>query len=157
MLVGCGRKTEEVPVQTASVSPGPPRHFDVGNIVLQNKLPEEMTDGYLEFGKAPEFSYGMTLVKGRLSARSHERSDMLMYVHAGQSNFNVGDKSFFAGTGDVVYVPRGAIYSAYNSDESQMELLTIYSPPLNRDDIAYHEHAEKEREGVAGADSVDLK
>ena len=148
VAIGCIERHEPPPPAVVA-SPGPPRYWDVGSQLLKHPLPGDMSDGYLEFGKAPNCSYGATLVRDRLSARSHERSDMLLYVHRGSARFSIGEKDYSAATGDMLFVPRGAVYTATCQQGESLELITIYSPPLNQDDIEYHERSEQGREGVS--------
>ncbi len=109
-FVGCVKRAPEP--RTSAVKPGVPRHWDVGDEKLKNPLPEDMADGYLEFARAPGFSYGLTMAHDSISARSHERHDLLIYVHWGSAVFHAGDEKFYAATGDMVYIPRGTVYSA---------------------------------------------
>ncbi len=143
-FTGCTVKNEPVE-KHVKISPGDPQHYDVGDQVLRKKLPDDVADGFLAFNKAPGFSYGILMAHENISQRSHDRSDMLMYIHSGRARFHVGDKSYFIGTGDVVYVPRGAIYSAANTQENmQLQFFTVYSPEFDPDDVIYHE-AENEK------------
>lgn len=144
LTAGCSQK-EEVPVEKkVRISPGPPKHLDVGDQILKHKLPPDVEDGFLQMGEAPDFSYGVMVAHEKISKRNHERSDMLIYVHSGQARIHVADKSYHISMGDVVYIPRGAIYSVIsNTDQYPLELLTFYSPPLNPEDIVYHEAGDK--------------
>jgi mannose-6-phosphate isomerase-like protein (cupin superfamily) len=49
----------------------------------------------------------------------------------------------------MVYVPRGAVYTATSEDNRPLELLTVYSPPLDPNDVLYEERADRGRENVA--------
>jgi len=142
LIIGC-TKVRTPETASMAVSPGAPRHWDVGDRVRSNALPQDVADGYLEFARSPGSSYGVTLAHERLSARNHERSDLLFYIHSGVARFQVGEKSFTATNGDMVYIPRGAVYSAEAMSKQKLELLTIYTPPLDPADIVYHEAAER--------------
>ena len=122
--------------------------WDIGSTILSHPLPANIDDGYIELGRAPDFSYGVTIARNGLSARHHEHSDLMFYLHSGTARFNVADKTFQAGMGDAIYVPRGAVYTAQATGNQQLQLLTIYSPPLDRKDIVYHEGDESGRKGV---------
>jgi len=150
LVIGCAGKEEAI--QSVRISPGPPKHWDVGDWTLKRPLSEDMDDGFLEFSRSPDFSFGLWLAHNRLSARSHARSDMLVYLHSGIARFNVGEMGFTVSTGDALYIPRGAIYTAVSMSDRPLQLFTIYSPPFDLDDIEYHERAESEREGTAAVE-----
>jgi mannose-6-phosphate isomerase-like protein (cupin superfamily) len=154
LTVGCIEHREPPPPVVAT-SPGAPRHWDIGSTIYKTPLPEGVDDGYVELAQAPGFSYGVTIAREGLSARNHERSDLLFYVHRGSADFSVGDKTFPARLGDVVYIPRGAIYAAHSTSKEPLHLVTIYSPPLNRSDIIYHERADHDRSGVEDISAND--
>lgn len=137
LMVGCQSKKIPEPQAGLRISPGPPRHFDVGDQSLKHPLPADVADGYLQFGETPESSYGLLMAHKSISRRSHERSDLVIYIYDGFGWFHVGEKSFYCAVGDLVYVPRGAVYSAENQSEVQFEFLMFFSPPLNPDDVVY--------------------
>ena len=148
LLIGCSEKKEPV-TEFVKVSPGPPQYYDVGDQSLRKNLPEDVADGFLAFNKAPGFSYGLMKAHEKISQRSHDRSDMLMYIRSGRARFHVGDQSYFVGPGDVVYVPRGAIYSVSRTQQNMpLQFFTVFSPVFDTDDIIYHE---KDLEGEAGS------
>jgi mannose-6-phosphate isomerase-like protein (cupin superfamily) len=138
--MGCSEeKADEKQAWSPPINPGPPRKFDVGDEVLENKLPEDVSDGFLSFGKAPGFSYGVLIAHNTVSPRYHERSDMLVYIHSGITRFHVGDENFWAAGGDVVYVPRGSTYAVTTREKYPLEFVTVYSPPFDPNDIVYPE------------------
>ena len=142
-IAGCSEISEPA-AELVKVSPGPPMHYDVGDQILKKKLPKDVADGFLAFSKAPGFSYGVIMAHEEISKRSHDRSDMLMYIHGGGARFHVGEKSFLVAAGDVVYVPRGAIYSAtQNRGQVPLQFFTVFSPPFDSDDIIYHDDKDK--------------
>ena len=150
LMSGCSEKKESV-TEFVSVSPGPPQHYDVGDQILKKKLPEDVADGLFAFNKAPGFSYGLMMAHEKISQRSHDRSDMLMYIHGGRARFHVGDQSYFVGPGDVVYVPRGAIYSATGTQENRpLQFFTVFSPIFDQDDIIYHDNISESDQGSDG-------
>jgi mannose-6-phosphate isomerase-like protein (cupin superfamily) len=149
-IIGCGKKSEsppEIPFAAAA-----PRQWDIGDQILKHKLPDDIADGYLEFLRSSGFSYGVTLAHERISLRSHEKSDMLIYVHGGVARFHIADKDLTASMGDVVYVPRGAAYSAQSLSRRELELLTLYAPPLDKDDVKFLEPAVR-----ASTDSLNTR
>ncbi len=142
LLSGCKEKPDNQP-PPVRISPGSPKHFDVGSKALRNKLPEDMADGYMGFAEAPGFSYGLIMAHDKISPRSHERSDLLVYVHSGFARFHVGEKDYHISMGDAVYIPRGAFYSVESSQDYPLQFFSIYSPPLDPNDIVYAEEKEK--------------
>ncbi len=138
ILSGCAEKSGEKD-KPVRISPGEPRHFDVGDWALKRKLPQDMADGFLKFGEAPGFNYGLLMAHEKISARSHERSDMLIYIHNGNGRFHVGEEDFFVSIGDIVYIPRGAVYSAASTGDMPLHFFSVYSPPFNPDDVVYHD------------------
>jgi mannose-6-phosphate isomerase-like protein (cupin superfamily) len=143
ILGSCATEKPEPVVQTESRPSGPPRHWDIGDQVNRHQLPEDISDGYLQFGRSGAMSYGLTLAHERISARSHSRSDMLIYVHGGVGRFHIDDKEFTGATGDLVFIPKGAVYSIDSMSKRQLELMTLYAPPLDTADVVYHEAAER--------------
>ncbi len=133
---GCSKKAEQP--ATLRISPGLPRHFDVGDESLKRPLPEDVADGYLQFGEAPECSYGLMTARRSVSKRSHERSDLVLYVYSGYGWFHVGEKDFYGSVGDIIYIPRGAAYSADNKSQNDFQFVMVFSPPLNPDDVVYY-------------------
>ena len=142
LLIGCAKK--EVEQKIGTINPGVARHWDVGDEKLKHPLPPEMGDGFLEFFKAPGFNFGLTLAQEKISPRSHERHDMIMYLHWGSGRFHVGDKDFHASAGDVIYVPRGTVYSAARTGTLPLELLTVFQPSFSGDDVVYEDKDESE-------------
>ncbi|MFN3820787.1 MAG: cupin domain-containing protein [bacterium] len=140
--LSCGRKTPPGR-ETPPVNPGLPQHWDVGDWIRRKPLPADVADGYLQLGTSPHSGYGVILAHQRLSARHHVFSDLIIYVHTGIARFHIGDRSFTVSPGDLVYIPRGYVYSAESLSKQPLELVSIYTPPLNPDDIVYHEAAER--------------
>lgn len=137
-VFGCSEeKVVEKPSPTPRVNSGQPRKFDVGDETLENRLPEDVSDGFLRFGEAPGFSYGVLMAHNTVTPRYHERSDMLVYVHSGITRFHVGSESFWAANGDIVYIPRGAVYSVTTREKFPLEFVTVYSPPFDPNDVVY--------------------
>ncbi len=139
--MGCAKK--ETADASVTNAPQKVQHWDVGDQIIKHTLPPDIADGYLEFAKASGFGFGVTLAHSRISKRSHERSDLLIYVHTGTGRFQVGEKELTVSTGDLLFVPRGTAYSAESLSRRQLELVTVYSPPLDKDDVKFLEPAEK--------------
>ncbi len=138
LLIGCAKKKDTEP-KIGTINPGVARHWDVGDEKLKHPLPPEMGDGFLEFAKAPGFNFGLTLASEKITPRSHEKHDMIIYIHWGSGRFHIGDKDFFASAGDVMYVPRGTVYSATRTGTIPLELITVFQPVFNGDDVIYED------------------
>jgi len=139
-LLGCSEKPES----PAKGAPNPgPRHWDVGDATFSHPLPPEISDGYLEFSKSSAMSFGVTMAHERISERRHQNSDLLLYIHSGVARVRIGEKEFTVSTGDAIFIPKGAAYSADAVSRRELELFTIYAPPLEADDVEYLEAAER--------------
>lgn len=143
VLFGCSGEKPEPQSSAPRIPSGPPRHWDIGDQTLKHQLPEDISDGYLQFARTSSMSYGMTLAHERISARSHEKADMLIYIHSGTARFHVDDKDLTASMGDLIFVPRGSVYSAESLSKRQLQFVTMYAPPLDSADVVYHEAAER--------------
>jgi len=140
IITGCETK----PKPAVETGPKPaPRHWDIGDALVNHPLPPEVSDGYLEFAKSSSMGFGVTMAHDRISQRRHMQSDLLLYVHSGVARVTVGDKAFTAASGDIVFIPRGVIYYADALSKRQLELLTLYAPPLDPNDVEYLEPAER--------------
>lgn len=147
LLSGCG-KIEEKPVSPPVLfSPGPPMRYDIGDNLIKFPLPDDADDIYLQFLKAPGLSFGIMRVRDKLTRRCHDEHDMVFYVHRGNARFHVADKDWITSTGDVVYVPRGAVYSAeIISPGKTFDLFVLYQPIFDGVDLTYHETQEEDKE-----------
>ena len=158
IFAGCSGDDPET-AEVVRISPGPPQHFDVGDQRLKNSLPKDVDDGYLEFAKTPGMSYGLLLAHDKISPRSHERHDMLIYIHNGFARFHVGEKSYWVNIGDSVYIPRGAVYSVESKGSVPLEFFVVYTPTFDQDDIVYHDEpgSEQSRKSAAEPRQPSLK
>jgi mannose-6-phosphate isomerase-like protein (cupin superfamily) len=57
----------------------------------------------------------------------HERTDETFYVAQGDLEFLIGDKTFTASTGDVVFLPRGNVHRFHNPGIRPATLVFIYT------------------------------
>ncbi len=142
-IIGCSTGKKETEPSVSVVPSGPPRHWDIGDQTLKHKLPEDVSDGYLQFARTATMSYGMTLAHDRISARSHAKADMLIYIHSGTARFRVDDMDLTGSMGDLIFVPRGSVYSVESLSNRQLQLVTMYSPALDSADVIFHEAAER--------------
>lgn len=144
-LIGCG-KVEDKPVASRpSISPGPPQHWDLGDNLIKYPLPSDVEDIYVQLKQAPGFSFGMIRARKRLSARWHEDHEMLIYGYRGSARFHVADKDFYSSTGDIIYVPRGAVYSAESVRDQPFDFLVVYQPVFDGNDIFYQKPTDKQK------------
>jgi len=143
-LAGCSSSEKEPAVTTGSRAiSGPPRHWDIGDQTLKHKLPDDISDGYLQFARTSDMSYGIMLAHDRISARSHANADMLLYIHAGTARFHIDDKDVTSSMGDLIFIPRGTVYSVESLSNRQLQFVTVYTPPLDSMDVIFHEAAER--------------
>ncbi len=61
-------------------------------------------------------------------AHTHDDQDKFYYVVAGNGRFTLGDDSFEAGTGEVVWSPAGLLHGVENSGNSRLTLLVGIAP-----------------------------
>jgi len=145
LLSGCC-KQEEKPVSPPILfSPGSPMRYDIGDNLIKFPMPDDVNDIYLQFLKAPGLSFGVMRIRDKLTRRSHDEHDMVFYVHNGSARFHVADEDWIASTGDVVYVPRGAVYSAETITSGKtFDLFVVYQPIFDGVDLTYHETQEED-------------
>lgn len=137
-LTGCEKPELKTPASPPRISPGMPQRWDVGDYLIEHPLPDDADDFYLQFSKAPGYSFGMVRAHKVISARSHEEHDLLIYVFNGNARFHVGEKDYLTSTGDIIYVPRGAVYSAESINDQRLDFITVFHPIFDGDDIFYH-------------------
>ncbi len=142
-LSGCSSSSKETQSTESRTFFGNPRHWDIGDQTLRHQLPDDISDGYLQFGRTSSMSYGIMLAHDRISARSHAKADMLIYIHAGTARFHIDDKDMTNSMGDMIYIPRGSIYSVESLSNRELQLVTVYSPALDSADVIFHEAAER--------------
>jgi mannose-6-phosphate isomerase-like protein (cupin superfamily) len=58
----------------------------------------------------------------------HARTDETFYLVSGELEFLDGDRTFLAGTGDVVFIPRGTTHRFHNPGIQPAKLLFVYTP-----------------------------
>jgi mannose-6-phosphate isomerase-like protein (cupin superfamily) len=58
----------------------------------------------------------------------HARTDETFYLVSGELDFLNGEKTFTAGTGDVVFIPRGTTHRFVNAGVQPARLLFVYTP-----------------------------
>lgn len=143
LTLGCSSSDKEAKAPTSRIPSGPPRHWDIGDQTLKHRLPEDVSDGYLQFARTANMSYGIMLSHERISARSHTNADMLIYIHSGTARFHIDDKDLTSSMGDLIFIPRGSIYSAESLSNRELQLFTVYTPPLDSADVVFHEAAER--------------
>ena len=144
LLMGCGHKEDIPPPASVAFSPGPAAQWDMGSYLLRHPLPEDIDDGFMELHTAPEATYGIILARNRITLRSHEYHDLILYGHRGTARFHVGEKDFTVSMGDILYIPRGAVYSAEGSGPQLLQFFAVYSPRFDGTDIVYHEQTTEE-------------
>ncbi len=135
IFIGCTKEEEIKPVQVLS---GGPVHWDAGDKLLKHPLRPDKNDDYIQLGRGTDLGYGIMMAKNTISPRSHNNHDLLLYVHSGSARLHVADKDFTASTGDVIYIPRGSVYTATSLNNRNMQFLAVYSPAFDGVDIIKH-------------------
>lgn len=70
---------------------------------------------------------------GRGPRHLHEESENVYVVLEGKVDVGVGDRTYTAGPGDVVFIPRGCPHYAGATGGAAAKVLELYAPPINRD------------------------
>ncbi len=143
LILSCSSGEKEPAAALPRIPSGPPRHWDIGDQTIKHRLPDDVSDGYLQFAKTSSMSYGMTLAHDRISARSHSKADMVVYIHSGTARFHVDEQDITVSMGDLIFIPRGSVYSTESLSNRQLQLVTMYAPPLDSSDVIFHEAAER--------------
>ncbi|HHE46755.1 MAG TPA: cupin domain-containing protein [Bacteroidetes bacterium] len=142
LTIGCGQSAKKPPPRPPRISPGPAQHWDIGDFLIKYPLPDDVDDFYVQFTEAPGYSFGVVRAHKRLSSRYHESHDLLIYVQNGNVRFHVAERDFIAAIGDVIYVPRGAVYSAESLNDRPFDFFAVYHPVYDGDDIVYYRHSD---------------
>lgn len=72
----------------------------------------------------------MTIEKGGDSGPEEiHDGDQIVYVVEGEAEVEINKKKEIMKKGDIVTIPKGSQHHIYNSGESQLFFLTIYTPP----------------------------
>ncbi|WP_431973851.1 cupin domain-containing protein [Micromonospora haikouensis] len=93
-----------------------------GQEIMRVKVTGSQTDGRL------------SLMEGRIAPgfgntpHAHGAEDEAFYVVSGEFRFINGDRSFIAGPGDFVYIPRGTRHGFKNLGTEEAKLLVFYTP-----------------------------
>ncbi len=145
LIAGCKQVEDRPEPAPPRISPGPPHHWDIGDFLIKYKLPEDVDDFYVQLSEAPGYSFGVVRAHERLSSRSHDVHDLLIYIQNGNVRFHVADRDYIASMGDAVYVPRGAVYSAESMNNRPFDFFAVYHPNFIGDDIIYYEAPDKKK------------
>ena len=139
LFLGCAKPEEKPAPVVQIINAGPPQYWDMKNFLAEYSLPRDVDDFYAQFRETPGCSFGVVRAHKRLSERSHQEHDLLLYVHTGEAGITVEDNNYTIKTGDVVYVPRGLKYSAESSNGKPLDFFAVYYPSFKGEDIIYHE------------------
>ncbi|NLA42914.1 cupin domain-containing protein [Candidatus Saccharibacteria bacterium] len=91
--------------------------------------------------------------KGEIGQEVHDDNDQFFRFESGQGKVVIDENQYTVGPDDVVIVPAGADHNVINtSEESDLKLYTIYSPPHHKDGIvrATRQEADENEEDFDG-------
>ena len=94
-----------------------------------------------------------------IGSEIHENNDQFFRVEKGHGKCIIDGNEYELNDGDAVIVPRGARHNVINlSEDSDLKLYTIYSPPHHKDGIvrATKKDAETIEEEFDGVTTEDL-
>jgi len=76
----------------------------------------------------------MSLLPGEEIGEETHHLDQFIRFEAGEGKVVMDDKDYYVGDGDAVVIPAGTRHNVLNiSEESELKLYTIYSPPEHKD------------------------
>jgi len=64
----------------------------------------------------------------------HDRHDLIVMVRSGTSVLHFADRDLKLGSGDVAFVPKGALHWAENTDPEASVVLAVFAPPFDGKD-----------------------
>lgn len=111
------------------VLPGEGESLWVGDDTYTFKATAESTSGTLTFMEAvmpPATPQGAP--QGGTPPHIHHRTDQAFYVLGGEVEVFAGARTFVAGAGSFVFVPRGAVYTSRNAGTGTARMLGIALP-----------------------------
>lgn len=82
----------------------------------------------------------MKLLPGEdIGMEVHENIDQFFRFEVGTGKVIIDDKEYIVGPGDSVIIPKGSNHNIINtSEEEDLKVYTIYSPPHHKDQIVRH-------------------
>ncbi|MGQ9694188.1 MAG: cupin domain-containing protein [Thermodesulfobacteriota bacterium] len=78
-----------------------------------------------------EVIYGKIEPGGQADPHAHQIQEQAIYVLSGKGEVEIEEKCYPVGPQDFIYLPPGTSHKVTPVEESPLELLIIYSPPLS--------------------------
>lgn len=91
--------------------------------------------------------------KEEIGAETHPENDQFLRFEGGTGRVTVDGNKYLVKDGDAVVIPAGAQHNVVNtSEDTELKLYTIYSPPHHKDGTIHKtkEQAEKDEEEFDG-------
>lgn len=85
----------------------------------------------------------MTLREGEdIGSEVHPGTDQILFIVEGQGKAVINGKTYPVAENDFVFVPAGARHNLTNSEDEELKLFTVYSPPEHADGTVHETKAE---------------
>ncbi|MFK7817921.1 MAG: cupin domain-containing protein [Planctomycetaceae bacterium] len=98
------------------------------NIAEVRSALQSSSELYSEFLRVPDLSCGLyRLAAGSKDPQSPHNEDEVYYVISGLASIQIGEQTFPAGQGDVIYVEKKAKHHFFDIKED-LELLVFFAP-----------------------------
>ena len=84
-------------------------------------------------------SYHLIQLPAAEKNHMHEFHDLAVFVQSGSGTMFLGNESFKAGSGSVIFIPHGTWHAFVNSGPEPAVAIAVYSPGFDGKDIRYEE------------------
>jgi mannose-6-phosphate isomerase-like protein (cupin superfamily) len=81
------------------------------------------------------FAHGTLSPKRQALKHFHKISDEVYYVISGRGNVSLGNSVYPVSKGSVVFVPSSTVHGLENTDDEDLEVLCLSTPPYQNDDF----------------------
>jgi mannose-6-phosphate isomerase-like protein (cupin superfamily) len=89
----------------------------------------------------------MSLLPGEdIGEEVHETSDQILFIVDGDGKAMINGEVTTFEEHSVVYIPAGAKHNIVNTDDEEMKLYTVYSPPMHKNGTINHTKADASKE-----------
>ncbi len=72
-------------------------------------------------------------VGGEIGEEIHPDTDQIIIIVEGEGKAVINNESKFVEEYDIIYVPAGVQHNFINTDDEELKLFTVYSPPHHPD------------------------